>query len=81
LTLILDIPVEIGLKRASERSTPDRFEQEQIEFFDRVRQGYLKIAEENPERCTVIDASQSLDQVQASIEAVLENFYSQASAT
>jgi len=81
LTLILDIPVEIGLKRASERSAPDRFEQEQIEFFDRVRQGYLKIAEENPERCTVIDASQSLDQVQASIEAVLENFYSQASAT
>ncbi len=81
LTLILDIPVEIGLKRASERSTPDRFEQEQIEFFDRVRQGYLKIAEENPERCAVIDASQSLEQVQASIEAVLENFYSQASAT
>ena len=81
LTLILDIPVEIGLKRASERSAPDRFEQEQIEFFDRVRQGYLKIAEENPERCAVIDASQSLEQVQASIEAVLENFYSQASAT
>ena len=81
LTLILDIPVEVGLKRASERSTPDRFEQEQIEFFDRVRQGYLKIAEENPERCAVIDASQSLEQVQASIEAVLENFYSQASAT
>jgi dTMP kinase len=46
-----------------------------------VRQGYLKIAAENPERCAVIDASQSLDQVQASIEAVLENFYSQASAT
>ena len=81
LTLILDIPVEIGLKRASERSAPDRFEQEQIEFFDRVRQGYLKIAAENPERCAVIDASQSLEQVQASIEAVLENFYSQASAT
>ena len=81
LTLILDIPVEIGLKRASERSAPDRFEQEQIEFFDRVRQGYLKIAEENPERCAVIDASQSLDEVQASIEVVLENFYSQSDAT
>ena len=81
LTLILDIPVEIGLKRASERSAPDRFEQEQIEFFDRVRQGYLKIAEENPKRCAVIDASQSLDEVQASIEVVLENFYSQSDAT
>ncbi len=81
LTLILDISVEIGLKRASERSAPDRFEQEQIEFFDRVRQGYLKIAEENPKRCAVIDASQSLDEVQASIEVVLENFYSQSDAT
>ena len=81
LTLILDIPVEIGLKRASERSTPDRFEQEKIEFFDRVRHGYLKIAEDNPGRCAVIDASQSLEEVQASIEAVLENFYSQPSAT
>ena len=81
LTLTLDIPVEIGLKRASERSAPDRFEQEQIEFFDRVRQGYLKIAEENPERCAVIDASQSLDEVQASIEVVLKNFYSQSDAT
>ena len=81
LTLILDIPVEIGLKRASERSTPDRFEQEKIEFFDRVRHGYLKIAEDNLGRCAVIDASQSLEEVQASIEAVLENFYSQPSAT
>ena len=81
LTFILDIPVEIGLKRASERSTPDRFEQEKIEFFDRVRHGYLKIAEDNPGRCAVIDASQSLEEVQASIEAVLENFYSQPSAT
>ena len=81
LTLILDIPVEIGLKRASERSSPDRFEQEKIEFFDRVRHGYLKIAEDNPERCAVIDASQSLEEVQAGIEAVLENFYSQPSAT
>jgi len=37
LTLILDIPVQIGLARASERSAPDRFEQEQVEFFERVR--------------------------------------------
>ena len=48
LTLILDIPVELGLKRASERSDPDRFEQEKTEFFERVRNGYLQIAASTP---------------------------------
>ena len=74
LTLILDIPVEIGLKRASDRSAPDRFEQEQVEFFERVRQGYLNTAGKDPQRYAVIDASQSLDGVQFDIKAVLETF-------
>ena len=74
LTLILDIPVEIGLKRASDRSAPDRFEQEQVEFFERVRQGYLNTAKEDPQRCAVIDASQSLEKVQLDIKSVLEAF-------
>ena len=74
LTLILDIPVEIGLQRAGERSTPDRFELEQIEFFERVRKRYLQIAEESPERCVIIDASQSLTGVQAQIEKALTRF-------
>ena len=63
LTLILDIPVEIGLKRASARSDPDRFELEQVEFFERVRRGYLGIAEQDPDRCKLIDASQPLERV------------------
>ena len=75
LTLILDIPVEIGLKRASARSDPDRFELEQVEFFERVRRGYLGIAEQDPDRCKLIDASQSLEQVQSQIANVLETFY------
>lgn len=74
LTLILDIPVEIGLKRANQRSTPDRFEREQIEFFERVRQGYLSIATESPERCVVIDASQPLEDVQRDIAEALNDF-------
>lgn len=74
LTLILDIPVEIGLKRASNRSTPDRFEQEQVEFFQRVRMGYLNTAKDDPQRCAVIDASQSLDRVQLDIKTALEAF-------
>jgi dTMP kinase len=75
LTLILDIPVELGLKRASDRSEPDRFELEQTEFFELVRNGYLKIAEQNPDRCVVIDASQPLADVQRDINIALEAFW------
>lgn len=75
LTLILDIPVEIGLKRASARSEPDRFEQEQVEFFERVRQGYLEIAADNPDRCVIIDASRPLEAVQRQITVALEAFW------
>ena len=72
LTLLLDVPVEVGMKRASERSAPDRFEQEQNEFFQRVRTAYLQRAEAEPQRYRVIDASLALDAVQRQIRAVLE---------
>ena len=75
LTLILDIPVELGLKRASDRSEPDRFELEKTEFFELVRNGYLRIAKENPDRCVVIDASQPLADVQRDINIALEAFW------
>jgi dTMP kinase len=78
LTLILDIPVEVGLQRAGKRSTPDRFELEQVEFFERVRNRYLQIAAESPERCVIIDASQSIEGVQAQIETALNNFLENA---
>jgi dTMP kinase len=75
LTLILDISPEQGLKRASERGALDRFEQEKASFFETVRNAYRTIAEENPQRCVVIDASLSLAQVQKQIEDALENFW------
>ena len=75
LTLILDIPVELGLKRASERSDPDRFEQAKTEFFDLVRNGYLDIARKHPDRCVVIDASQPLELVQRELTIALEAFW------
>ena len=75
LTLILDIPVELGLKRASERSDPDRFEKEKTEFFDLVRNGYLDIARKHPDRCVVIDASQPLELVQRELTIALEAFW------
>jgi dTMP kinase len=81
LTLILDIPVALGLKRASERSKPDRFEQEQLEFFERVRQGYLSIAAGDPDRCVVIDASKPLNDVRTDICAARDAFWASSEAS
>ncbi|MDF2180496.1 dTMP kinase [Neptuniibacter sp. CAU 1671] len=67
LTLLLDLPVEIGLRRASQRSAPDRFEQEKVAFFERVRQAYLQRAQQDPQRVKIIDASQPLTDVQQQI--------------
>ena len=71
VTLLLDVPVEVGLARASKRSDPDRFEQEQVEFFERVRQTYLERAAAEPERFRVIDAALPLEQVQAQLGDIL----------
>jgi len=72
MTIILDLPVEIGLERAGKRSAPDRFELEKHNFFNNVRDAFLARAIENPNRYAIIDASPSLDQVQQSIKSVLE---------
>jgi dTMP kinase len=69
-TLLLDAPVETGLSRARERGDLDRFEQEQLDFFTRVRAAYLHQAQESSGRYRVIDASQPLSQVQAQLEQV-----------
>ena len=71
ITLLLDVPVDIGLARAGQRGELDRFEQEQVEFFERVRAAYLAMAGDFPERYRVIDASQPLKQVQQQLAAVL----------
>ena len=72
LTLLLDVPEDIGLQRAGQRSTPDRFERERAEFFARVRAAYLDMAKSYPARYRVIDASQSLDVVQQEIQKTLD---------
>ena len=73
VTLLLDVPVEIGLARANQRSSPDRFEQEQVEFFERVRQAYLGMAGQHAARYRIVDASQPLEQVQQQLEVVLQS--------
>ena len=74
LTVLLDLPIEEGLKRAGNRSEPDRFEQEKHEFFHRVRQAYLDLAKTNPERYRIVDASTSLVDVQKQISHIFETF-------
>ena len=71
LTVILDLDPEIGLKRARERGELDRFENEAQTFFNKVRSAYLEIAQNDPQRCVLIDAGQSLEQVQAELRARL----------
>ncbi|MEE4293674.1 MAG: dTMP kinase [Xanthomonadales bacterium] len=71
LTLLLDLPVKEGLRRAALRSESDRFESESVEFFERVRAAYLKRAQGDPERFAVIDAARAVDDVWQQVERVL----------
>ncbi len=74
LTLLLDVPVELGLARAAARSEQDRFEQERADFFERVRAAYRERAKLLPQQYRVIDASRPLPEVQAQIAAVLDGY-------
>jgi len=81
LTLILDLPVEAGLARAAARqgsagaggggSAEDRYERMAREFHERLRAGFLDIAQREPERCAVIDAARDADTVAADIRAIV----------
>lgn len=67
-TFVFDLPIEIGMARVKSRGgETDRFEQEKQAFFEKVRSAYLHRAEQAPQRYKVLDASQSLEQVQADI--------------
>jgi dTMP kinase len=79
LTLLLDLPVEVGLKRAGLRSTPDRFESENVSFMERMRSAYLEIAGSEPERVKVIDSAQELDDVLLQIDVVLNDLFDSSS--
>jgi dTMP kinase len=66
-TIILDAPPQLGLERAKKRGQLDRFEAEQLDFFERVRQAYLDLAAKMPSRYFVIDATQTIEQVHQDI--------------
>ncbi|QEE43909.1 dTMP kinase [Rhizobium sp. WL3] len=76
LTLVLDLPADVGLQRArrragasatAEAATPDRFEKEKLEIHEKRRQGFLDIAAAEPERCRVLDASLDVEAIARSI--------------
>jgi dTMP kinase len=74
LTVILDVPVEIGMQRAAARRgamAPDRFEAEDIDFHQKLRDAYRRIAEEEPQRCALIDANADANTVAAKVWAAL----------
>jgi len=74
LTLLLDVPVEVGLSRANQRSEPDRFESEKLEFFERVRTTYINRAKQDLKRNIIIDANLPLEQVQYQIRTAITHF-------
>jgi dTMP kinase len=83
LTIILDVPVEVGLKRAAARrgaGAADRFEAEDIKFHHELRDAYRQIAAEDPNRCVLIDATPDPDVVAAQVwTALREHLFAMAS--
>jgi len=81
-TFLLDCPPELGLQRAQNRNLTDgsqgkedRFEQLEIAFHQRVRDGFLQLAKEHPERFMTLDASQEIQAIHLQISQVLQDFY------
>jgi len=72
ITLLLDLPVEVGMRRASARANLDRFEQEKLQFFENVRACYLAMAKQYSNRYRIINAEQTLDKVQQDIQIILD---------
>jgi dTMP kinase len=76
ITLVLDLPVEEGLKRLASRrgkAPPDRFEAESPEFHQKLRSAFLALARQEPERCVVIDANRSIKKIAKEIWSVVES--------
>ena len=71
LTLLFDIPVEVARQRLANNSSLDRFEQEQEEFFQRVRQAYLQRAAKMPQRFAIIHAEKSFEKVQEELSLIV----------
>ncbi len=73
LTLLLDVPIEVGLDRTRRRAEWNRFEDtEAVAFFEQVRAAYLRLADEEPDRMKVVDGSGSVEAADAAIRVIVE---------
>jgi len=73
MTLLLDVPVEVGMSRVESRGKKDRIELEATDFFNRVRQAYIDRSEQFPERIKLIDSSQTVEHTKQQIKVVLDS--------
>lgn len=73
LTLLFDVPIEISRQRLAGNISLDRFEQEKQDFFQRVREAYLRRAAQFPRRIRIIDSSRSLDEIRAELEQIVSS--------
>jgi dTMP kinase len=83
LTFVLDLPPELGLRRAQKRrgaSAADRFEREGLEFHQKLRDGFRQIVQEEPDRCVLIDATEEPDFISDQIWRIVEERLSPAAA-
>ena len=74
LTIVLDVPVKIAMDRVRKRGKLDRFEQENLNFFNKIRNGYKEIVKNNRDRCIPIDASKSMNVVENAIRGSVMEF-------
>lgn len=78
LTLLLDLPVDEGLRRAGRRNVADRFESEDYLFFQRVRQAYLELASRYPQRYRIVAADRSVEAIWAEVKGMLSQYLEDA---
>ena len=73
MTLLLDVPVELGMSRIESRGKKDRIELEAMDFFDRVREAYIDRSKQFPDRIKLIDSSQTVEYTTQQIKAILDS--------
>lgn len=75
-TLLFDVPVDVSLKRLSLARTPDKFEREGADFFEKLRNAYLTRAKQDPKRFRIINANQPLEAVKNEVKVIIEDLFS-----
>ena len=75
LTLLFDVPVEISLSRVKARGVLDRFEREELDFHNRIREAYLELAEQNVNRIKIVDSTKEIEDMLKSVQKIIENFF------